>query len=464
MAHDRTLTAEALDTLRSQVEGAVLVPGDSGYDDARVIFTPGYDERPAVVVQAAGTEDVRRVVDFARSTGADLAVRCGGHSSAGHSTVQDGLVLDLRRMTSLDIDAADRTAWAQAGITAAEYTSAVGAHGLATGFGDTGSVGVAGITLGGGVGFLSRKHGLTIDSLLAAEVVTADGRVLEVDDEHHADLFWAIRGGGGNFGVVTRMKFRLHDVGDFIGGLLVLPATPQVIAQFVDLATTAPDELSTIANVMPCPPMPMVPEDVHGETVVFAQLGWSGDPGDGQKVVDGFRALATPHADLVRPMPYADMFPPLPADYRPTAVAKNMYIRHVDEATAATILDGLAASDAPMRAVQIRVLGGAIADVPVDATAYAHRTAPIMVNVAAFYDGAGDRPVKQAWVDDVCARLDHGVPGVYVNFLGREGDERIRDAYPGGTWDRLRRVKAAYDPANLFHLNQNIPPLAASTP
>ena len=231
-------------------------------------------------------------------------------------------MIDLSALRSFELDAAGRTAWAGAGLTAGAFTVAAGEHGLATGFGDTGSVGIGGITLAGGIGFLVRKHGLTIDNLLAAEIVTADGRLRRVDAETEPELFWALRGGGGNFGVVTRLKYRLHPVDTIVGGLLVLPATPEVIAGFVAEAEAAPDELSTIANVMPAPPLPFVPEELHGSPVVMARMVYAGDVEAGRRAVAPFRALAEPIADLLRPMKYPEMYPDEQGD-RPVAVARD---------------------------------------------------------------------------------------------------------------------------------------------
>ncbi|WP_269142610.1 FAD-binding oxidoreductase [Georgenia yuyongxinii] len=322
-------------------------------------------------------------------------------------------------------------------------------------------MGLGGLVTGGGVGLLSRKHGLTIDSLLAAQMVTADGEVLEVDDTHHAALFWAIRGGGGNFGVVTRFTLRLHPVGEFVGGILVQPATPAAVSRFLEQAAAAPREMTTILNVMPCPPLPMVPADVHGRLVMLAFVAWAGPIEEGTRVIDGLRAIAPPLADLVRPGPYLSMFPPEVADYHPVAAARTLFLDHVDEPLAARILERLEASDASMRAVQLRVLGGAISDAPADATAYAHRAAPMMANVAAFVDRPEQRDAREAWVDELTAELDQGVPGAYVNFLAREGAARVRAAYPDATWERLRQVKTSYDPTNLFHVNQNVPAASA---
>ncbi len=449
--------------LRAAVAGRVIAPDDADYDAARLVLAADVDRRPAAIVRVAGVADVQHVVSLARETGMELAVRSGGHSGAGHGVCEGGLVIDLRDMRAIAIDPDARTAWAEPGLTASEVTRAAAQHGLAIGFGDTGSVGIGGITLGGGVGYLVRKHGLTIDDLLAVELVTADGTFVRADAEAHPDLFWALRGGGGNFGVVTRFLYRLHPLPDFIGGILVLPATPEVVASFVALAEAAPDELSTIANVMNCPPMPFVPEEAHGSLVTFAMLAYAGDVDEGERALAPFRTLAEPIADLVKPMPYADMYPPEEdaageGGYRPMAVARTMFVDAIDETAARVIVERLEASDASLRAVQIRVLGGAMSRVPVDATAFAHRGRRIMINVAAFYDGPDDRAAREAWVVDTVAALGGSDAAAYVNFIGNEGAARVRDAYPGATWDRLADVKARYDPTNVFRVNHNVPP------
>jgi FAD/FMN-containing dehydrogenase len=404
---------------------------------------------------------VARAVTLAKDTLLPLAVRSGGHSGAAHCTADGGVVIDLRAMKAVEFDLVAKTAWAEAGLTAAEFSAAAGAHGLAVGFGDTGSVGLGGITVGGGVGYLARKHGLTIDSLLAADVVTADGQVLRVDEQSHADLFWAIRGGGGNYGIVTRFQFRLHPVGEVVGGMLLMPATAETVAGFIAASEAAPEELTTILNVMSCPPMPFVPAEHHGSIVILALVCWAGDKAAGLEAMAPFLALAEPLANFVAPMPYPQIYPPEDPDYHPTAVSRTMFIDSVGLDEAATILEILQASDATMRVAQLRVLGGAVARVPADATAYAHRASRIMVNVAAFYDGEADREVRTAWVDETRAALHQGDDGVYVNFLQDEGPERIRAAYPRPTWDRLAAVKATYDPQNLFRRNQNVPPAQA---
>ena len=444
--------------LRADLDGQVIAPEDPGYDQARTLFYGGFERRPAVIVRAADAAEVARIVSLARETGLELAVRSGGHSPAGHSVNDGGIVLDLADMRALDIDPRARTAWAQTGLTAGEYTTAAAAHGLATGFGDTGSVGIGGITLAGGVGYLVRKHGLTIDNLLAAELVTADGELLRVDADTNPDLFWAIRGGGGNFGVATRLQFQLHPVDMVTGGMLILPATAEVIARFMAEAEAAPEELSGIANIMVAPPMPFLPAEAHGQLVIMALLVHAGPAEDGERALAPFRALATPIADMLKPMPYPEIYPPEEEEYHPTAVGRTMFLDRVDTAAAATIIEYLLASDAMLRVAQLRVLGGAMARVPVDATAFAHRQSRIMANVAAFYDGPDDKVVREAWVSDFAAALHQGDDGAYVGCLGEEGETRLRHAYPGPTWDRLVEIKRRYDPANLFRLNHNIPP------
>jgi FAD/FMN-containing dehydrogenase len=446
--------------LANDINGRIITPDDGDYDQARTVFSGAVDRRPAMIVRVADAGDAARVVAHARETGAELAIRGGGHSMAGHGVSDGGIVLDLSDMRAIEIDAERRTAWAETGLTAREYGIAAGAHGLATGFGDAGSVGIGGITLSGGIGFLVRKHGMTIDDLLAAEVVSADGRVLHVDAENHPDLFWAIRGGGGNFGVATRLKFRLHEVDTIVGGMLFLPASPEVLAAFIAEAEAAPEELSTIANVMPAPPMPFLAPEHHGRMVILAMLVHAGDVEAGERAIAPFRALATPVADMVRQMPYPEMYPPGEEGYRPVAVTRTLFTDSVELPTAESIFSWFERSTAPMAATQFRVLGGAMARVPADATAFAHRDRRILANVVAMYGNPEDRAEHETWVTGLAGELSQGDPAGYAGFLGDEGDERVRAAYPGATWERLVDVKTGYDPDNVFRLNQNIPPAA----
>ncbi|BBA97267.1 putative FAD-dependent oxygenase [Actinacidiphila reveromycinica] len=440
--------------------GQVIGPGDAGYDAARTVYAGDVDRRPAVVLRPGDAEQVAHVVALARETGLELAVRGGGHSAAGHSVCEGGIVLDLAGMRGLEIDAEARTAWAEAGVLAGEYTEAAARHGLATGFGDSAAVGVAGITLGGGIGYLTRKHGMTADDLLAAEIVTADGALLSVDERHHPDLFWAIRGGGGNFGVATRLKLRLHELDGVYGGMMVTPVTPEILEAFVAEAEAAPDELSTIVNVWTAPRFPFIPKEYHGRPVILAMLCYAGPAEEGEKVVDRFRAIVPPLADLVKAMPYPGMFPPVNPDEHPISAARNMFIDRVDRATAETIVERISTSTARMASAQLRVLGGALARVPSEATAFAHRRSRIMAHLAAVHTGEPD--VHEAWVEEFAAAIRQSDSGSYANFVAAADAEQVQNAmYPGATWERLTRVKAEYDPSNLFRSNHNIPPATA---
>jgi FAD/FMN-containing dehydrogenase len=449
----------SIEQVRADLSGQVIAPGDAEYEQARLVFYAKFDDRrPAAIVRPANSGEVAYVVRLARESELELAVRSGGHSSAGHGVSDGGIVLDLSLMKGLDVDPVERVAWAETGLTAGEATDAFAEHGLALGFGDTGSVGIGGLTLGGGVGYLVRKNGLTIDDLLAAEVVTADGELVHADEEQNQDLFWAIRGGGGNFGVATRFRFRLHPVDTITGGMLVLPATPDVVASFIEAAEAAPEELSTIANIMPAPPMPFLPEERVGELVVLALMVHSGPVEEGERAMAPFRALAEPVTDLLRPMPYREMFQPEEGEFRPHAVGRTLFLDSVDRAVAETILDRLRASSAQMAVTQLRVLGGAMARVPSDATAFAHRKSRIMATPGALYATAEEAPIHKAWAEETMAALRQSDSGAYVNFLGEESAERVRAAYPGETWERLASIKRRYDPTNLFRLNQNISP------
>lgn len=444
--------------LRAAMRGQVIVPGDAAYEAARRLHRTGVDRSPAAIIRPEDVGDVARAVTFARSERLDLAVRSGGHSFAGHSMSAGGLTLDMTSLKALHIDRAARTAWAEGGATAGEYTRAMAEHGLATGFGDTPSVGVAGITLGGGVGFLHRLYGMTIDNLLAAEIVTADGDVLYIDGQSHPDLFWAVRGGGGNFGVVTRLKYRLHDVDAVVGGMLMLPATADTVTAVMAEAMAAADGLSGLVNIMTLPPVPTVPPELHGTAVIMLMMVHAGDAAAGERAFAPFRAVARPLMDGVRPMRYPEIFEGEHGPQPPAQVSVNSFFMDTfDRRDAAAVLEWLAAGTAPLRFVQLRVLGGAVARVEADETAFPHRDRQVMALSAALFQDEHDAPAQQAWADGIAAALRQGA-GSYVNFLGDEGAARVREAYAGTTWARLRSIKAAYDPDNLFRGNQNIPP------
>ncbi len=444
--------------LRAGLNGKVIGVDDPGYDDLRRVVFTGFDRRPAAIVRAGDAADVARVVNLAREMGAELAVRSGGHSRAGHSTSEGGIILDLSAMNSVKIDVDRRTAWAQTGVTAGDYTRATGERGLATGLGDTASVGLGGITLAGGIGFLVRRNGLAIDDLLAAEVVTADGELLEVDETTHADLFWALRGGGGNFGVATRLRLRLHEIDAVVGGMLMLPASTDVINGLITAADASPEELSVIANVLKAPPLPFIPAEHHGKPVVIALMVYAGGAEAGETAIAAIRGLATPLADMVRPIRYQEMFagpegPPPAFD-----AGTNVLVDELPALAGEMILEHLETATAAIAAVQLRVLGGAMARIPDEATAFGHRSAKLMVNIAAMHERPEERHEQESWVSSLANALTAGTPaGAYVGFIGNEGDEGLRRAYPPATLKRLAQAKRRYDPDNLFRLNLNVP-------
>jgi len=459
------MTSTSLDptTVRSALDrSAVLVPADEGYDDARAIAAGGVEWRPRAIVRPADSSGVAQAVRFARDSGAELAVRAGGHSALGLGRADGALTIDLRGLDSLEIADDGRSAWAGGGITAGAYTVAAGARGLATPFGDTGSVGIGGLTLGGGVGFLSRSRGMTIDNLLAAEVVTADGEIVVADAVQHPDLFWGLRGGGGNFGVVTRLKLALHELPAVVGGVLLLPGTAQGLAALVAAAEDAPRELTTILMVMSAPPMPFIPAEWHGRIVVMASVCWSGAPEAADAALAPLRAAAQEAGgaivDGIHAGPYAGLFEGGPGGGHMAYVGRPFFADRIDDAAAAHLVEQLESSDAMMRAVQVRVLGGAVADVPHDATAYAHRSAPILGQVAAMAPTAEAALGYRTFVTDLAGRLSDGRDGVYVNFVADGDPELVSVAYPGAHGERLAAVKRQYDPQNVFRGNLNITP------
>ncbi len=450
---------QLIDRLRRDVHGVVITATDPDYAEARLVEARPGGAHPLAIVRARDTADVQTVVNAARESGVVLAVRGGGHSAAGHGTVDDGLVLDTSGLKGLDIDVQARTVRAGAGLTAGECVRATSQHGLATGFGDTAAVGISGITLGGGLGLLSRRYGMTIDALLAAEVVTADGQVWEVDAEHEPDLFWALRGGGGNFGVVTAMTFRLDDVGETTGGVLVLPATPEVLTGFLAAAEEAPREVTTIVTIMPCPPVPFVAAEHHGTPVLFTTLVHVGPAEAAPEALAPFRTLAPPLADLIRTAPYADLLaweeiPSLPF------VSRSNFFEQLRLEDAGELIDAAGAGPGPMRLIQLRVLGGAVGDVAEGATAFGFRDRRIVSYLACMAHDPAGLDEATTWADRALDLLDDGDRAAYVNFVG-DGPVGAQDCYPPATWERLREVKAAHDPGNLFRHNHTIPPAAS---
>jgi len=448
-------------TFSAGIGGTVIRPEDEAYEVARLVHKRNVDRRPALIVKAASATDVARTVVFAREAGLELAVRGGSHSLAGFGTTEGGIVLDLSGMKGLHIDPERRLAWAQAGLTAGEYTAAAGAHGLATPFGDTGSVGISGLTLGGGIGWLVRKYGLAIDSLVSVEIVTADGRLIMASETEHSDLFWAVRGGGGNFGVVTRSQFRLFPVGMIFGGALFMPPTREVLRSLGPIAASAPEALSTISFLMAAPPSPLIPAELHGKPTLAIMFVFDGDAAAGQAAIEPFRQVATPLAELVMPMPYPGIYKLLEAAEEPgPAALRSMFLETLDDAAVDTILEFTAKQSSPAAMTQIRILGGAMSRVPAGATAFAHRHAGVMVVLMTPFRDMAEAPIHQAFTEAYFEALRPAATGVYANFLEDEGEARVQEAYPELTYRRLAQVKRTYDPANLFRLNQNIRPAA----
>lgn len=452
----RLTRPDLIGTLRSLVEGAVLLPGDPGYDQARTPFFAHRTAHPIAVVRPKEAADVAATVRVAAGSDTPLFVRGGGHTT--HST-GDGLLLDLGNLTDLDVDAADRSCWAGGGFTAGALTRNLGGHGLAVGFGDTPSTGIGGLTLGGGIGFLARRHGLTVDNLLAAEIVTADGHIRLVDADRDPDLFWAIRGGGSSFGIVTRFRYRLAALAQVYGGLLVLPATPQTIAATATACAEAGRGLTVIANIMPAPARPGVPPEAASRPVLVARVCFAG-PGDPEDAVRPLRRIAPPLLDQLQPMPYPALLAEETPDRGMRPALQTLFLDAVDESTGTVILDHLSRGRSLLRLVQLRVLGGAVSDIAADQTAYAHRDAPYLAT--AIHGDHPDYAWADGWTRSVAQNLPHHRKGVYLNFAGLNDTAQLTAAFPPPTLTKLHRIKAVYDPTNLFCHNANITPEAAA--
>jgi FAD/FMN-containing dehydrogenase len=441
------------------LHGHVVLPGFPTWDQARRSWNLRYDPQPLAVVRAADAADVAATVRFAREQDIGLTIRSGGHSLAGHSAADGALLLDLGNLRSLDIDADARIAVAGPGLRAGEYSAAAVAHGLGTSFGDTGTVGLGGLVTGGGIGWLTRAYGITIDSLVAAQVVTADGELRTVDAEHEPELFWGLRGGGGNLGIATRFTLRLQPVDRFLGGAIVLPARVDVVRAVLDIADAAPDGLTLIPTLMRIPPLPFVSPEHHGVPALVVLTAWVGDLEAGQRAIAPIRAVAPAMGDMIAPMPYPAVYSLTEEAGKPIADAsRSAFMDDIDDSAIAGLIDGVGASTADMTLIQLRVLGGAMSRVPADATAFAHRSARIMSVMIA---GSGDPaavPVNEAWALRMHGLVAPRSTGVYANFLHREGPARVREAYPGATYDRLVALKRRWDPTNLFRSNQNIAP------
>ncbi|MEX0749649.1 MAG: FAD-binding oxidoreductase, partial [Dehalococcoidia bacterium] len=373
--------------------------------------------------------------------------------------VDDAVVIDMSGLKNFRIDPKNETVWVQPAVTTGDFAPAAAELGFALTTGDASTVGLGGLTLGGGIGWLVRKHGLTIDHLLAAEVVTAEGEIVRATETQNADLFWALRGGGGNFGIVTAFEFRLERLAMIYGGALVLPATPEVLRGYLDYARHAPDELTTITMVMGAPPAPFIPEDKVGELSLIIITVYAGDVEKGPDVVAPLRALAEPIADLVDVMPYPAIYMFTEEATKPHRIAiRSEFTDEVSDEFIERSLELGRQAPGPLTAVQFRPLGGQLARVPAGATAFSHRDAGVMVPVLGMYVDPADGPAHDQWADAIAEHLRPLSRGVYSNFLGNEGENRTREAYNPETYARLVELKRKYDPQNIFHFNQNIRP------
>ncbi|MFM0030246.1 FAD-binding oxidoreductase [Paraburkholderia madseniana] len=460
-----SVSSSAAEELKAAIRGELLLPGDAGFDEARSIWNAMIDRHPALILRCAGVADVRRGVAFARDNNLPLAVHSGGHNIAGTALCDDGLVIDLSPMKSVFIDPVAQRAYVEPGATLGDFDHEAQAFGLATPLGINSTTGVAGLTLGGGFGWLSRRYGMTVDNLISADVVTADGELLHASADSHDDLFWAIRGGGGNFGVVTRFEFALHPVGPLVyGGLVVLPIdqAKNALLKYRTAAEQMPEELSVWAVLRLAPPLPFLPPEVHGKPVIVFAMCYSGSIENGPSVVEAVRGFGTPVGEHLGPMPYAmwqQAFDPLL-----TPGARNYWKSHnldkISDGLIDALLDAIGKLPSPQCEIFFGQIGAQTSRVPVEATAYSSRDTQYAMNVHGRWDDASDDERCIAWAR---AFFDAAAPfalgSVYVNFMTQEEGGRVADAY-GPNYERLGAVKNRYDPDNLFRHNQNIRPAA----
>ncbi len=457
------LDESALQELEASFRGQVVRPADAGYDEQRKVWNGSIDRHPALVLRCAGVADVSAAVRFAKRTGLPVAVRSGGHSFPGLSVCDGGVVIDLGLMKGIRVDPDARTARVQAGVLWGELDHETQAFGLATTGGIVTHTGVAGLTLGGGIGWLQRKHGLTIDNLLSADVVTADGEFVKASETENADLFWGLRGGGGNFGIVTEFEFRLHPIGPIVyAGPIFWPIedSARLLRFYREWIAEAPDELMTIVVHRKAPALPFVPQELHGRLIAGVAVCYAGSVEEGEKVVRPLKEFATPVLDLCVPKPYVAhqaMFDPsFPHGWQ-------YYMRACDVAELTDDVieitaDHSARIDSPLTAFPIWQLGGAVARVDEDETSFNGRAAGHTFNITATTATAEGFDKEREWSRAFWSALEPHHTSVYVNFLMEEGEDRIRQAYGAAKYDRLKALKRRYDPDNLFKLNQNIPP------
>ena len=454
--------ALTIEQLRERVDGKLITRSDDGYEDARRVLNAMIDRRPSAIVRCTQPGDVGAAVDFARENQLDVAVRGGGHSVPGFGTVDDGVVVDLTGMQDVLVDPDRRTARAQGGATWGVFNDATHAHGLATTGGIVSTTGVGGLTLGGGIGYLARGFGFSCDNLVSAEVVTADGRSLLASESENEDLFWAIRGGGGNFGVVTSFEFRLHPVTEIYGGPMFFEVddAATVLRVYRDLIADAPEEFGGFPAWQIAPPLPFIPEDRHGDTFLAFIAFWAGDVGEGERCLKPLRDAAQVVAEHVGPMPYPALNSAFDALY-PAGLQHywkaNFVTELTDEAIEAHLEHGPKVP-AVNSTVHIYPINGACNRVASDATAFAYRDATYATVIVGIWPDPADNEANIAWVRDYYdATAPLSEEGGYINFMADDDQDRIEANYKGN-YERLVDVKRKYDPENLFHLNQNIRP------
>ena len=449
--------------LRESILGEVITPADPHYDETRAVWNAMIDKRPALIIRCAGVADVIAAVQFARSQELEIAVRGGGHSLPGFSTSDGGIVIDLSAMKGIRVDPDAERVVAQGGVTWRELDHETQAFGLALTGGLISTTGIAGFTLGGGIGWLMRKYGLTCDNLEAVDLVTADGRLVRASEHENPELFWGLRGGGGNFGIVTSFEFRLHRVGPTVlAGPIFFPGeqATQILRGYREYTADLPDEMTTLVNLTTAPPAPFLPADVHGKKVVAVIGVYAGPPDEGRRIAEPLRHLGTPITDLLGPMPYTMMQSLLDGLF--SAGARNYfkagYLAGLSDEAIDTLVRFHGPSISPSSEIHIQHLGGAVARVPDGATAFGGREAPYLMNVVARWTDPGTDDAQIAWARDLYAAAEpFTTGGTYVNFLS-EGDDRVAAAYGPDKLERLARLKEAWDPTNAFRLNQNVKP------
>jgi FAD/FMN-containing dehydrogenase len=455
----------AIDGLRARFRGALLRPDEEGYDEARRIWNGAIDRRPALIARCAGADDVAEAVRFAREQEILVSVRGGGHAVAGYAVCDDGLMIDLSLMKAVRVDPQARTARAAGGLLWSEFDKATQPHGLATTGGVISHTGIAGLTLGGGLGHLMRKHGLTVDNLLSVDIVTAEGVTLHVDADTEPELFWGLRGGGGNFGVATAFEYRLHLVGPMVlGGPIAWPLEdgPAVLEATNEIAAEAPDELGISPAVMPAPPAPFVPMERIGKPMVALILVWAGDPAAGEMAIAPFRAIGSPFADAIRPLPYLFIQSMLDggAPHGRHYYWKSHRLPEISDEVIDVLMDCASGASAPFWQMNGWAVGGAVTMVDADSTAVGPREAGFDLNITAAWPPS-DPNVEEhkEWVRRGWSALQPHSTGVYANFLSDEGVTGVEAAY-GDRLTRLTALKDKYDPDNFFRMNANIPPSA----